>query len=221
VGKYLAATIAKDTQYLQLKNKPEIVAPRSYVPPPEVVDTIPNIDHRFGDGRAEILGVALLSEQGEHLHLLQPGGRLIVRISVRAREDVAMPIVGFMMRNHLGVDFSGANTAREEYELPAMAPGDILTVDFHVDLPELYPGSFSFCPALADGTLTAYKMCDWIDNAVTAQMAHSDGQIYGYFRMRCRVELNARLWEQPAVGTEISEDRLSSAEPQAREPRLA
>ncbi len=207
VSKYLASTIAKDTQYLQLKKKPEAPAPVARTRPAEVVDTIPNIDHRFGDGRAEILGIALLNEDGERVHLAQPKGKLIVRISVRAREAVPMPIVGFMMRNHLGVDFSGTNTAREEYELPAMGAGDILTVDFHLEVPELYPGSFSFSPALADGTLTAYQMCDWIDNAITCQMANSDGQVYGFLRMPCRVELNARLWEAPEAPVE--EPRLA------------
>jgi ABC-type polysaccharide/polyol phosphate transport system ATPase subunit len=196
VGKYLASTIAKDTQYLKLKNKAMAQPERKIQCPAEVVDTIPNIDHRFGDERAEILGIALLNEEGERVSLVQPNGHLIVRISVRAKEDLAMPIVGFMMRNHLGVDFSGTNTAREEYELPQMVRGDIITVDFHLDIPELYPGSFSFSPAIADGTLDAYKMCDWIDNAITAQMSHSDGQVYGYLRMPCRVELNARLWEK-------------------------
>jgi lipopolysaccharide transport system ATP-binding protein len=207
VGKYLASTIAKDTQYLQLKKKPEIVAPRAHTRPSEVVDTIPNIGRRFGDERAKILGIALLSEEGDRIQLVQPNSKLIVRISVQAREEVAMPIVGFMMRNHLGVDFSGTNTAREEYELPAMLPGDILTVDFHLDIPEIYPGSFSFSPALADGTLMTYKMCDWIDNAITAQMAHSDGQVYGFMRFACRVELNARLWERTEEA--IEEPRLA------------
>jgi lipopolysaccharide transport system ATP-binding protein len=207
VGKYLAATIAKDTEYLQLKKKPEAAPSREHMRPAEVVDTIPNIDHRFGDGRAEILGIALLNEDGDRVHLAQPRAKLIVRISVCAREEVAMPIVGFMMRNHQGLDFSGTNTAREEYELPAMVAGDILTVDFHLDIPELYPGSFSFSPALADGTLMAYRMCDWIDNAITCQMANSEAQVYGYLRMPCRVELNARLW--------------GKAEDPVEEPRLA
>ena len=66
-----------------------------------------------------------------------------------------MPIVGFMMRNHLGLDFAGTNTAREGFELPPMAAGDVYTVDFHLQLPELYPSSFSFSPAIADGTLRA------------------------------------------------------------------
>jgi lipopolysaccharide transport system ATP-binding protein len=207
VGKYLASTIAKDTQYLQLKKKPAAIPTRTRNRPAEVIDTIPNIDHRFGDGRGEILGIALLSEGGEQVHLVQPSSKLVVRISVRAREDVPMPVVGFMIRNHLGVDFSGTNTAREEYELPAMAPGDILTVDFHLDIPELYPGSFSFSPALADGTLTDYTMCDWIDNAITAQMAHSDAQVYGFLRFPCKVELNARLWEGSA--DRVEEPRLA------------
>ena len=64
---------------------------------------------------------------------------------------------------------------------------------FHLDLPELYPQVFSFSPAIADGTLLGYKMCDWIDNAIAMQMGHSDGQIYGYLHVPCRVELNARL----------------------------
>jgi hypothetical protein len=74
-----------------------------------------------------------------------------------------------------------------------MQPGDVYTVDFHVDLPELYPASFSFSPAIADGTLMGYQMCDWIDNAVTLQMGHAEGQIYGYMHLPCRVEVNARV----------------------------
>ena len=117
----------------------------------------------------------------------------MVRISVRAKEDIALPMVGFMLRNQLGMDFSGTNTAREGYELPPMQAGDVYTVDFHLDLPELYPASFSFSPAIADGTLTGYTMCDWIDNAIALQMSRRKAQIYGYMRLPCRVEVNARL----------------------------
>lgn len=194
VSKYLAAMTEKDSTYLLRKAGTEEKRRRSGpVHAPEVVETIPNIDQRFGDGRAEVIGVAVLDEQGRELHLLDPGSRILVRISVRAREDLAMPIVGFMLRNQLGMDFSGTNTAREGYELPAMQAGDIFTVDFYLDLPELYPASFSFSPAIADGTLLGYQMCDWIDNAISLQMGRSDAQIYGYIHLPCRVEVNARI----------------------------
>jgi ABC-type polysaccharide/polyol phosphate transport system ATPase subunit len=194
VSKYLAAMTEKDSSYLLAKSS-GAPQPRTTGPmrAPEVVETIPNIDHRFGDGRAQIIGIAVLDEQGRNLALLEPGTRILVRISARASGDVALPIVGFMLRNQLGMDFAGTNTAREGYELAALQPGDVTTVDFYVDLPELYPASFSFSPAIADGTLMGYQMCDWIDNAITLQMGRSEAQIYGYIHLPCRVEVNARI----------------------------
>jgi len=194
IAKYLAAMTEKDSTYLRLKvGAVEKAAGAGPVSAPEIVDTIPNVDHRFGDGRAQVIGIAILDEQGRRLHLLNPGQRIVVRISVRAKDDVAMPIVGFMLRNQLGMDFSGTNTAREEYELTPMHEGDVYTVDFHVDLPELYAASFSFSPAIADGTLLAYQMCDWIDNAIALQMGRSEKEVYGYLHLPCRVEVNARI----------------------------
>ena len=193
VGRYLAAMTEKDSAWLDLK-KPEPtrgVAAR----PPEVVDTIPNIDHRHGDGRAEVLGIAVMDAQGRPLRLLDPGSRIVVRISARAKEDIARPNVGFVLRNHLGIDFAGTNTLREGHEMSPMVPGEICTVDFHVDLPVLYPAHFSLSPAIADGSLLSYRMCDWIDNAITLQMGHTDGPVYGYLHLPCRIEINSRLHE--------------------------
>ncbi|MBL8173554.1 MAG: ABC transporter ATP-binding protein [Bryobacterales bacterium] len=192
VQKYLAAMVEKDSSYLTHKKR-DVRQPTGPTRAPEVASSIPNIDHRYGDGRAEVIGIAILDEFGTPQHLLAPGSRIVVRISVRAKEEIELPIVGFMLRNHLGIDFAGTNTAREGHELPPMATGDVFTVDFHVDLPELYPAFFSFSPAIADGTLTHYTNCDWIDNAITLQMGHGEGQIYGYIHMPCKVEVNSRL----------------------------
>jgi hypothetical protein len=137
------------------------------------------------------------------VHLLEPDSRIVVRISVRAKDEIATPNVGFMLRNQLGIDFSGTNTTREGCELPAMQAGDVYTVDFHVELPQLYPASFSFSPAIADGGLDRYSMCDWIDNALALQMSRSQGEVYGYMRLPCRVEVNARVG-----GGAVLENRL-------------
>jgi hypothetical protein len=164
--------------------------------PPELVTRIPNVDHRHGDGKAEVIGIALYDQYGHELRLLEPGSRIIVRISARAKQDLPLPNVGFMLRNHLGMDFAGTNTTREGYDLAPMRAGDTVTVDFHLDIPELYPESFSFSPAIANGTLHSYTMSDWIDNAITLQMGNGDGQIYGYLHLPCRIEVNARLIQQ-------------------------
>jgi ABC-type Na+ transport system ATPase subunit NatA len=194
VAKYLAAMVEKDSTYLiHQAGARERRQGMGAVNAPEVVDSIPNIDHRFGDGRAEVLGLGVFDEQGRPLHLLEPCSRILLRISVRARDEVPLPIVGFMLRNQLGIDFAGTNTAREGYELPPMSAGDVYTVDFYIDLPELYPAAFSFSPAIADGTLMGYAMCDWIDNALALQMGRSEAQVYGYIHLPCRVEVNSRV----------------------------
>ena len=150
-----------------------------------VAESIPNVDHRHGDRRAEILGIAILNEYGEPLHLMMPNRRIVVRITFRANQDLARPAAGFMLRNHLGLDFTDTDTDRESQSVPPMRPGDVSTVDFHLDIPEFYPGAFSFSPWVSSGGI-----CDWIDNAITVQMARGEGFVYGYIQLPCRVELS-------------------------------
>ncbi len=194
VSLYMAAMAEKDSAYLGLHSRSvRLAKAESLGPPTEIIDTIPNIDHRHGDGRARVIGIAVVDAAGNPLHVLEPESRIVVRISVRAHSDIASPNVGFMLRNQLGIDFAGTNTLRDGYELPPMRPGDIYTVDFHLDLPILYPSHFSFSPAIADGSLTNYTMCDWIDNAITLQMGPARGPVYGFLHLPCRIEVNRPL----------------------------
>jgi lipopolysaccharide transport system ATP-binding protein len=197
VSKYLAAMAAKDSVY----RSHEIPSQKDtlYSAPPEIVDSIPNIDHRFGDGRAEVLGIGAYSPEGSRLSSLQPSSTMVVRISVRAKSNLDQPIVGFMFRNHLGVDFAGTNTAREGYDLPPLIMGAICTVDFYLDLPQIYASLFSFSPAVADGTLEHYSICDWIDNALVLPMERSDAPVYGQVHFPCRVQINSKIGTGVAV----------------------
>jgi ABC-type polysaccharide/polyol phosphate transport system ATPase subunit len=193
VAKYLAAMTEKDSAYLEHHKADAGERREGNTRAPEIVETIPNIDHRYGDRRAEILGIAVLDAGGTPAAYLEPLTPIIVRISVKANEDVAHPNVGFLIRNHLGVDFAGTNTAREGHDLEPMAAGDIYTVDFHVPLPEFYPSSFSFSPAVADGPLDGFRVCDLIDNAIALQMVAGGAEVYGFMHLPCRVMVNARL----------------------------
>ena len=157
--------------------------------PAAEADSIPNIDHRHGNAAAAILGVALLNEFGEPLHLMTPHSAVTVRITLRATHDLARTNIGFMLRNHLGLDFSETCTKGEGQLVDPMKPGERITIDFRLDIPELYPGSFSFSPWVRD----ADAVCDFIDNAVTVQMARGEGPVYGYVQWPCRIELNSAL----------------------------
>lgn len=206
VVRYMAEMTKRDSAYLE-----HVEAPPAPVleggQPTELVTKVPNVDHRHGDGRAEVLGIAVYNAFGDEVHLVEPNTRITIRISVRAHDDLPLPVVGFILRNHLGVDFVGTNTAREGYRLPAMHAGDACTVDFQLQVPEFYPGHFSLSPAIANGTLHSYTMSDWIDNALILQMAHGSGQVYGYLHIPCKVELNGRLKRTGAAEPALANER--------------
>ena len=191
VSQYLAAMSEKDRVYLAKDVAVEDA--RRQAPPEEIIEGIPNVDHRFGDGKAQIIGVSVLHPEGAKLTSLSPNSTIVVRISVRAKANVDRPIVGFMLRNHLGVDFAGTNTTRERHELHPMMAGDVCTVDFYLEIPALYASTFSFSPAVANGTLEHYSMCDWIDNAIVMQMDKAEDLIYGALHLPCRVQVNMKL----------------------------
>ena len=111
--------------------------------------------------------------------------RLLVRVSVRAREAIRLPIVGLLIRTEQGVDFTGANTASEGVEMPPLEAGQVATVDFHTRLPELAPGSYAFAPAIAEGTLLDYILCDLVEDAAALRVLPGDPPVRGIMRIPC------------------------------------
>jgi lipopolysaccharide transport system ATP-binding protein len=196
VESYLEAMAEKDAAYLRAVAR----TPGAQANEPQLIEGIPNVDHRRGNGRAEVIGIAVLDPHGRPAALLQPLTRALVRVSTRAKDRLVHPAIGFTLRNHLGIDFAGTNTDRERVHIPPMQPGDTCTVDFCLDLPDLYRSFFSFSAGIADGGFDSGGICDWIDNAVTVQMSGEDNPIYGYMHLPCRVELNGTLAAQPSVG---------------------
>jgi lipopolysaccharide transport system ATP-binding protein len=183
LAQYLASMSERDSNTDATPGTP------SAEPAVKPAETIPNVDHRYGDRRAEVLGIAIQNEYGDTVHLMTPQGSLLIRITFRANSDLGRPAAGFMLRNHLGLDFTQIDTEREGHSLPAMRAGEVYTVDFNLVMPEFYPGSFSFSPFVSDGP----SVCDWIDNAITVQMGRGEGQVYGYIQIPCKVEFDSPL----------------------------
>jgi ABC-type polysaccharide/polyol phosphate transport system ATPase subunit len=151
-----------------------------------VARSIPNIDHRFGNGAARILGVELLDENGSPTGEVQGGRIVVLRISAEFLKDVSRPILGYTMRDRLGIDISACNTNFAGSVLPSARSGQIYTSVFRIHLPRMAAGSYSIAPAVADGDLTKHDMCDWIDNALIFNL-QADDLVYGTLKMDVEV----------------------------------
>jgi lipopolysaccharide transport system ATP-binding protein len=152
-----------------------------------VARSIPNIDHRFGNGGAVLLGIALQDLNGNAISEALGGQKIVIRVSAQFRQDIEQPILGYTIRDRLGIEMSGCNTSYAGQHLPPARKDQIMTSDFHVTLPYLAPGSYSISPAVAMGSIQRHDMCDWIDNALVFTL-RSQGLIYGMLRMEASVQ---------------------------------
>ena len=151
-----------------------------------VARSIPNIDHRFGNGEATLLGVEFLDGKGNPLSEAAGGQKVIIRVSAQFKQDTEQPILGYPLRDRLGVEMSGCNTTYAGQQLPRVQQGQTITSDFYLTLPNLAPGSYSISPAVAKGSMERHDMCDWIDNALVFTL-RSQSLIYGMMRMEVNV----------------------------------
>jgi ABC-type polysaccharide/polyol phosphate transport system ATPase subunit len=193
VNKYRALVFERERRYGHFESDDqgpaagEVVVSGKEMP---VVRSIPNIDHRFGNGSARILGVELLDEKGTPTRDVLGGRGVVLRISAEFLKDVARPILGYTLRDRLGVDISACNTNYASAVLPAARKGQIYTSDFRIRMPRMGAGSYSFAPAVADGDLLKHDMCDWIDNALVFYLG-ADELVYGTLKMDVEVRTYA------------------------------
>src|SRR5206468_11315664 len=66
---------------------------------PTFIERIPNVDHRFGTGKARVCGIGVFGEEGNATNGVEQSDRICIRISVEFFDDVERPNVGFMLRN--------------------------------------------------------------------------------------------------------------------------
>jgi ABC-type polysaccharide/polyol phosphate transport system ATPase subunit len=151
-----------------------------------IAQNIPNVDHRFGSGEASVVGVELLDAEGRPTREVFGGERVTVRVSARFNRDVENPIIGYTLRDRLGVEISACNTSFAGQSLPPARKDAIVTSDFAVTLPEMAPSSYSISPAVAKGDIAHHDMCDWIDNALVFSL-RSNGLVYGMLKMDAEV----------------------------------
>ncbi len=189
VQKYRALVFERERRYAQFDGDPGGIMDVECASGAEmpVARNIPNIDHRFGSGEATVIGVDVLNEKGGSVGEALGGQRIVVRVSAQFNQDIDRPILGYYIRDRLGVEISACNTSYAGRVLPAARKGQIFTSDFHVQLPYLAPGSYSVSPAVARGTIIKHDMCDWIDNAFIFNVQEEE-IIYGMLKMDVEVK---------------------------------
>ncbi|MBZ5585502.1 MAG: Wzt carbohydrate-binding domain-containing protein [Acidobacteriia bacterium] len=117
---------------------------------------------RRGDGRAEVLAVETIGENGRPTMVWRSGELAVVKVRVIFRETVADPVVGIMIRTRIGLNVYGTNTELERLQFGPCAAG--LTVEIaYAFRCELCPGDYTITVASHDPDGVWH---DWLEDAV-------------------------------------------------------
>ena len=142
---------------------------------------------RRGDGRAEILRVETLGENGRPTMVWRSGEPAVVKIAVRFREAVADPVIGMMIRTRIGLNVYGTNTELEKLKLGPCAAGETLEITFAFRC-ELCPQEYTLTAASHDPDGVWH---DWLEDAVA--FAVSDSRYTaGVANLRATASVSAR-----------------------------
>jgi lipopolysaccharide transport system ATP-binding protein len=117
---------------------------------------------RRGDGRAEILRVELIGEEGRPTSVWRSGELAVVRVTVKFHEAVEDPVVGILIRSRIGLNVYGTNTELEKLKLGPCAAGETLQLSYAFRC-ELCPEHYTLTVASHDPDGLWH---DWLEDAV-------------------------------------------------------
>jgi ABC-type molybdate transport system ATPase subunit len=124
---------------------------------------------RRGDGRAEILALETLGQDGIPTIVLQSGEPASIRVQVRYRDRVENPVIGIMIRTRFGFEVYGTNTELEQLALGPVGAGETLTLTFAFRC-DLCPNQYTLTVASHDPDGVPH---DWLDDAIAFSVADS------------------------------------------------
>ena len=142
---------------------------------------------RRGDGRAEIVSIEIIGENGAPTVVWRSGELAVVKVRVRFQEAVADPVVGIMIRTRIGLNVYGTNTELERLKVGPCAAGEMreLTYAFRC---ELCPAQYSLTVASHDPDGVWH---DWLEDAVSFAVS-GDRYTAGVANLRATVSVTGR-----------------------------
>lgn len=147
----------------------------------------------FGDGRATIIEVNFVDQQGQPLTSVSSYCIVHLQIKARANALIVSPIIGFALLNRHGLALISDNTYLSSLDQPPLTvkPGAVIQADFIFQLPSLRGGDYALHAAVASGTQTNHQQHHYIHEAAVFKASPSF-TVYGECNppfLRCSLDI--------------------------------
>lgn len=126
-------------------------------------------------GAGEIVSIHWHSLHSGRDDVLQGGEMIRMVINAKVAQDMARPILGFMVKDRLGQDLFGDNTLPFTNLNPRpVSAGATLKSEYVFRLPMLPNGQYTVMASLADGDLHSHVQHHWLHDALILNVSSSE-----------------------------------------------
>lgn len=154
---------------------------------------------RSGSKEAEILSVELTDGAGIPRRSFPVGARARLVLRIRVHRSMETPTVGFLIRDRLGVDVFGTNTARLRIRASDWNAGDEISVCFALTL-NVGHGPYAVTVAVHRGSTHLDASLDWWDQALSFEVSGDEAPFVGLAALPVQASITAAE-ESPARGS--------------------
>ncbi|MFH0729724.1 MAG: ABC transporter ATP-binding protein [Pseudomonadota bacterium] len=155
-----------------------------------IFEEIKAFDCRFGNKKGELIATALTDETGRKLPSVRAGMTVCFSLIVRCRDQIDMPLAGFIIKDLLGNELIKTNTDAEGFYLEPCPTQSELLITFTFAVPNLRSGSYSISAGFGNGTIEHHSAYDWIENVRVFTLENTD-MCYGI--LKTAVGVNSRF----------------------------
>jgi lipopolysaccharide transport system ATP-binding protein len=152
----------------------------------------PSFGHRAGNFQAVITRVDFtLDESRGGSEVLTPGARATILVRAVAIESIPAPTVGILIKDRLGNEVFGVNTAMRGVEIGEMEAGGAIEARFRCEM-DLGAGAYTITAALHEGVDHTQVCYDWIEAASAFHVIPSPAEPFtGVCRLAPEIRVTA------------------------------
>jgi len=132
----------------------------------------------WASGKARILSIRLLNNDGQDMPMLHGGESIIMEIIAAAGESMYSPIVGWFVKDRLGQSLFGEHTFNYVNPPLHVNAGEKIKAIFKFTMPLLPNGTYAVTVSIAEGDPASNTQHHWLHDALIVNVA-SDKLRYG------------------------------------------
>ena len=146
----------------------------------DTIIKVEDVATTYGAGEVKISKVAFFSHERGPVDAVYGGEVVSAHIWLEALKDIKDPVVGFLVKNKLGLEIFGFNSITLQTEFPPLRAGDCSLVKFEFIWPMIASDNYAITIAIADGDMEQCTMHHMVQDVMMVEVLRTQEYQIGF-----------------------------------------